>query len=121
MLIAGLLLGTMSCQESEFTERYADPAKIAVTTVEKQYSGFLYSNVEYVLPAYTNYFVALRTSINHYVQATGWPNESGQYVPGSSGVESVWYNYYGFLAQYRELQKVYAALAPEQMCIRDSS
>ena len=118
VLVAGLLLGTMSCQESEFTQRYADPSKIAETTVEKQYTGFLYSNVEYVLPAYTNYFVVLRTSINHYVQTTGWPNESGQYVPGSSGVESVWFNYYNFLAQYRELQKVYAALAPEQQTAR---
>ena len=118
VLVAGLLLGTMSCQESEFTKRYADPAKIAETTVEKQYTGFLYSNIDYVVPAYGNYFVTLRTSILHYVQATGWPNESGQYVPGSSGVESVWYNYYTFLAQYRELQKVYAALAPEKQTDR---
>ncbi len=114
LITAGVLLGSQSCKESAFTDRYADPAKIAQTTVEKQYTGFLGSNLDYVLPAYRNYFVTLRTSINRYVQNTGWPNESGQFVPGSAGVEDVWFNYYNFLSQYRELQKVYATLAPEQ-------
>ncbi len=118
LVAAGLLLGTQACEESAFTERYADPAKIAQTTVEKQYTGFLNSNMDYVLPAYRNYFVTLRTSINRFVQNTGWPDESGQFVPGSAGVEDVWFNYYNFLAQYRELQKVHATLAPEQQAGR---
>lgn len=112
-LVAALLLGTVACQESEFTERYADPAKISKTTIEKQYTGFLVANMDYVLPAYGNYFVTLRTSLNHYNQITGWPNESGQYIPGSSGVESVWYNYYNTLAQFRELENVYAKASAE--------
>ncbi len=112
-LVAGLLLGTVACQESEFTERYANPAKISETTIEKQYTGFMVANMDYVLPQYRNYFVTLRTSLNHYNQITGWPNESGQYVPGSSGVEDVWYNYYNTLAQYRELENVYAKASAE--------
>ncbi len=112
-LVAALLLGTVACQESDFTERYANPAKISETTIEKQYTGFLVANIDYVLPAYRNYFVTLRTSLNHYNQITGWINESGQYVPGSSGVEDVWYNYYNTLAQFRELENVYAAASVE--------
>lgn len=112
-LVAALLLGTVACQESEFTERYPDPAKISKTTIEKQYTGFLVSNMDYVLPQYRNYFVTLRTSLNHYNQITGWPNESGQYVPGSSGVEDVWYNYYNTLLQFRELENVYAKASAE--------
>lgn len=114
LLLAGLLLFAMSCKESEFIEAYPDPAKLAATTIEKQFTGFLNSNKDYVLPGYRLYFVTLRTTINHYVQTTGWVNGEGQYVPGSSGVEDVWYNYYGTLAQYRELQKVYAQRPAEE-------
>lgn len=114
LLIAGLLLGNVACRESEFTEAYPDPAKIAETTIEKQFTGILYASRDYVLPGYRYYFVTLRTSINHYTQATGWVNESGQYVPGSSGTEDVWYNYFNVLAQYRELQKIYASKPTDQ-------
>ncbi|WP_405514806.1 SusD/RagB family nutrient-binding outer membrane lipoprotein [Spirosoma sp. KNUC1025] len=114
LFLAGLLLANVSCKESEFTESYPDPSKIAATTVEKQFTGVLYASRDYVLPGYRFYFVTLRTSLNHYNQATGWINESGQYVPGSSGVEDVWYNYYNVLAQYRELQKVYASKPADQ-------
>ncbi|WP_317166501.1 SusD/RagB family nutrient-binding outer membrane lipoprotein [Spirosoma terrae] len=114
LLLSGLLLANVSCKESEFTEAYPDPAKISQTTVEKQFTGVMYANRDYVLPGYRFYFVTLRTTLNHYNQATGWINDSGQYVPGSSGVEDVWYTYYNMLAQYRELQKVYASKTAEQ-------
>ncbi|GAB3694929.1 SusD/RagB family nutrient-binding outer membrane lipoprotein [Spirosoma flavus] len=109
LLLGGLLFGNISCKESEFTEAYPDPSKIAQTTVEKQFTGVFYANRDYVLPGYRHYFVTLRTSLNHYNQATGWINESGQYVPGSSGVEDLWYAYYDMMAQYRELQKINAS------------
>lgn len=115
ILLAGLLLGAVSCQESDFADSYADPSKISETTVEKQFTGFLQSNKDYVLPGYSHYFVTLRTTLNRYNQAIGWLNsESGQYIPASAGVENVWYNYYNLLAQYRELQKVYASKTPDQ-------
>ncbi|CAG5002230.1 hypothetical protein DYBT9275_02844 [Dyadobacter sp. CECT 9275] len=113
-VLSGLLLIAVSCKESEFTERYADPAKVSQTTIEKQYTGFLGAANDYILPKYWNYFVALRTSLLRYTQAVGWPNDQGQYVPGSSGVESVWFNYYNVLAQYRELQKVYATASADE-------
>ncbi|MFN8347872.1 MAG: SusD/RagB family nutrient-binding outer membrane lipoprotein [Spirosomataceae bacterium] len=108
VLVVGLSLLVMSCKESEFVEAYPDPSKLAATTVEKQFTGMLQTNRDYVLPGYRWYFVTLRTTINHYVQTTGWVNGEGQYIPASSGVEDVWFNYYSTLAQYRELQKVYA-------------
>ncbi|WP_345248529.1 SusD/RagB family nutrient-binding outer membrane lipoprotein [Nibrella saemangeumensis] len=118
LLLAGLLFANVSCKESEFTEAYPNPSKIAETTVEKQFTGVLFAPRDYILPGYRYYFVTLRTSLNHYNQATGWINSSGQYVPGSSGMEDVWYNYYNMLAQYRELQKVYAAKPADQQADR---
>jgi hypothetical protein len=113
-ILAGLMLVAASCKESEFTERYADPAKIAESTVEKQYTGFLFASKDFILPGYGQYFVTLRTSINRYNQAVGWPNESGQYVPGSAGVQDMWFNYYNTLAQYRQLEKIYASKPAEE-------
>ncbi|WP_304487022.1 SusD/RagB family nutrient-binding outer membrane lipoprotein [Dyadobacter aurulentus] len=107
-ILAGLMLVAVSCKETEFTERYPDPAKIAETSVEKQYTGIMYRNREWVLPGYGNYFVTLRTSINRYTQAVGWPFESGNYVPGSAGAQDLWFNYYHTLSQFREMERVYA-------------
>lgn len=99
----------VACQKSDFEESYADPSKISTTTVEKQFTGFLGSNKGYVLPDYWNYFVVLRTTLNHYTQAVGWENSPNQYIPGSAGISDRWTNYYNFLAQYREFEKVYAS------------
>jgi hypothetical protein len=114
LVLSGLLLLAVSCKEDEFASRYADPAKVSKTTIEKQYTGFLGAANDYILPKYSNYFVALRTMLFRYTQVVGWPNEQGQYVPGSSGIENVWFNYYNVLTQYRELQKVYAAASTDE-------
>ncbi len=113
-IILAILLASFfaACQMTEFEENYTDPSKVSETSVEKQFSGFMLSNREYVLPSYWNYFVVLRTSLNRYNQATGWENVENNFVPGSSGIESRWGNYYNSLAQYRELEKVYAKLSP---------
>lgn len=105
-----LVVLSVACQKSDFESSYADPSKISATTVEKQFTGFLNANKWYVLPDYWNYFVVLRTSLQRWNQAVGWANTDNQYVPPSSGVNDRWNTYYGFLAQYRELEKVYATL-----------
>lgn len=107
-----------ACKKSDFEESYTDPSKISQTTVEKQFTGFLNANKWYVLPDYWNYFVVFRTSLQRYNQAVGWANEDNQYVPPSSGINSRWDNYYGFLAQYRELEKVYGGIAPDDQVDR---
>ena len=113
LLITAVLLTTVSaCVNEDFEESYANPSKISVSSVEKQFTGFLASNREYVVPSYWNYFVVLRTTVNRYTQAVGWVNSTAQYVPGAGLVSNRWDNYYGFLAQYRELEKIYSQLPP---------
>ncbi len=99
-----------SCTKSEFTNSYTNPAKISQSTVEKQFTGFLGSNRWYVLPDYWNYFVVLRTTLSHYTQAVGFANAQNQYVPGEASIGDRWSNYYTFLAQYRNFEKLYNAL-----------
>jgi hypothetical protein len=113
LFFAVVLTGFAACQKSDFADNYADPSKISATTVEKQFTGMIYTNKDYVIPSYWNYFVVLRTSVNHYIQAVGWENGANQYIPGAASITDRWNNYYNFLAQYRELEKVYNAMTPE--------
>jgi len=73
--------GISSCKKSDFANSYTDPSKISQSTVEKQFAGFMATNREFVLPAYWNYFVVLRTTLQYYNQSVGWVNFTSQYVP----------------------------------------
>jgi hypothetical protein len=114
LIITSLSLGVAltSCKKADFADNYADPSKISVTSVEKQYAGFLKSNSTFVLPDYWNYFVVLRTTTTRYTQAVGFTNSDKQYIPGEAGISGYWNAYYALLAQYREMQKVYSTLSP---------
>jgi hypothetical protein len=105
---------TVSCKKSSFEDAYRDPSKVVNSTVGKQFSGMVYTNREYVVPSYWNYFVVLRLTTNIYTQNVGWTNAIGQYVPGAAAATDRWNNYYSFLAQYRELQKIYNNLTPAE-------
>lgn len=105
-----LILAFSACKESEFADSYPDPSKIKTTSVEKQFSGFMQSNLGLVMPSYWNYFVTNRITLSRYTQSVGWVNTTDQYVPGSAAVGDRWSAYYSFLAQYREFQNVYNKL-----------
>jgi len=106
-----LLMGSLvSCTISDFEDNYTDPSKLSETTVGKQFSGMIYSQRTYELPSYWDYFVVKRITTNRFSQAVGWVNGENQYVPGSAAVNDRWNSFYNFLAQYRELQKVYEEL-----------
>ena len=103
-----------ACNKDDFADSYADPSKISTSTVEKMFSGFIYTNRDYVLKAYWNYFVVLRTTLTHYTQSVGWINGTAQYIPGEAGIGARWGNYYSFLAHYREMEKMYNGLTQEE-------
>jgi tetratricopeptide (TPR) repeat protein len=109
---AAIFLG--SCSQDDFADAYRDPSKIETTTVPKQFAGFLKVNFEDVIPSYWNYFTVLRSTSLTYTQAHGFTNIQGRYIPGAATVYR-WDRYYRFITQYRELEKVIAALpAAEQ-------
>ncbi|WP_116127741.1 SusD/RagB family nutrient-binding outer membrane lipoprotein [Lewinella sp. IMCC34183] len=107
VLLSAYLLVTLSCTKDDFADAYPNPARISETTVDKQFTGILVEGRDYVVPDYWNYFVVLTGTLNPWTQSIGFVNSPGQYVPGSSGVNSFWDNYYAVLTQYRELQRIY--------------
>lgn len=112
-LVLAICITVAGCKKSDFAESYTNPSKISTTSVEKQFAGFLISNREYVMPDYWNYFVVLRTTVPRYTQAVGWVNSPNQYVPGAAGITSRWDNFYNFVSQYREFEKVFNQLSPD--------
>jgi len=107
-----------SCQEDQFADNYPNPSKIANTTIERQYTGMQVAGIDYIVPAYWNYFVVLRITLNPWTQSIGWINTPNQYLPGSAASDAVWGNYYNILAQYREFQKVWNVATPQQQADR---
>jgi hypothetical protein len=118
--VAVTAIGFTACKKKDFQDSYADPGKQSTASVDKQFAGTLVSrmwtntdkgNHGYVVPQYWNYFVVLRTTLLHYTQAVGWENGDNQYIPGSGGINDNWKDYYYFLGQYRELEKIYSKLS----------
>lgn len=67
----GLLLFAMYCKESEFIEAYPDPAKLAATTIEKQFTGFLKFKQRLRSTGLSFILVTLITIITMYKQQVG--------------------------------------------------
>ena len=111
ILAVTLSVGFTACQKQDFEDAYTDPSKISVSSVEKQFAGFLQTNREFVVPSYWNYFVINRITLNRYTQSVGWVNVENQYVPGSAAISDRWNNFYGFVSQYREIEKIYNTLS----------
>lgn len=107
---AAMGLGFTACTKSDFADSYSDPSKVQTSTIDKQYAGFIYSYNRYNLPSYWNYFVILRTTLQHYTQAVGWENGDNQYVPGAASINDRWNDYFYTLAQFRELENIYNTL-----------
>lgn len=111
LITAIALTGFTACKKSDFESAYADPAKVNVSSVAKQYAGITFAYREYIVPSYWNYFVILRTSVLRYTQAVGWENGDNQYIPPAAGVNDRWNAFYNFLAQFRELEKIHSQLS----------
>ncbi len=103
-----------SCSKSQFEGDYRNPLKVGSTTVEQQFAGFLAANRDYVMYKYGNYFIVLQNTLLPWTQTVGMVNAPGRYVPGAAAIGDRWSNYYAFLAQYKDLLKVYNGLSAEE-------
>ena len=102
--------GLSSCTKKQFSDAYSNPQTVNETTVEKQFAGFLTSNLDYVMYKYWNYFVILQNTALPWSQATGILNNPARYVPGAAATTDRWKNFYNFLAQYKEFMNLYSQL-----------
>src|SRR5258706_5297986 len=92
ILITASVASISSCKKSQFSDNYPDPSKVASTTVEKQFAGFLAANQDYVMYKYWNYFVILQNTLLPWTQTVGIVNAPGRYVPGAAAISDRWSN-----------------------------
>ncbi|MEO9146516.1 MAG: SusD/RagB family nutrient-binding outer membrane lipoprotein [Ginsengibacter sp.] len=109
--IAGVA-GFSSCTKKQLADDYANPSKVSSTTIELQFAGFLSANLDYTMYKYWNYFVVLQNTMLPWTQTVGMINSPGRYVPGAAAIDAKWGSYYGFMAQYKELLRLYSTLSP---------
>lgn len=107
------LLAVSSCTKQQFADAYTDPRTIASTTVSQQFAGFLSSNLSYVMYHYWDYFVVYQNTLIPWSQTAASLNTNGRYLPGAAAISDVWKTYYGFLAQYKDLLRVYSAMSTD--------
>jgi hypothetical protein len=106
-----LILVFSACTKKQFSDTYANPSSVATTTVDLQYAGFLSSNLNYTLYTYWDYFVVYQNTLIPWSQTAATINSTGRYLPGAAAMGDVWSTYYRFVAQYKELLRVYSALS----------
>ena len=114
ILMLGATVFSSACTKEDFEEAYPNPARLNEPTIPKQFSGIIYTNRQYVVPNYWDYFVILRTTLRRWTQANGWINEPNQYVPGAASITDRWNNYYATLTQFKDFEKFYKSRTPEE-------
>jgi hypothetical protein len=117
IILATLILGAsgmVSCTKEQLATDYVNPKTVATTTVEKQFAGFLSSDLDYVMYQYWNYFVILQNTALPWSQAVGVINTPGRYVPGAAAISDRWGSYYNFVSQYKEFLNVYNKVSDDE-------
>ncbi|TAN20349.1 MAG: SusD/RagB family nutrient-binding outer membrane lipoprotein [Chitinophagaceae bacterium] len=105
------LLVVSACTKQQFSSAYSDPSKLASTTIDRQFAGFLSSNLNYVMYHYWDYFVVYQNTLIPWSQTAVTLNTSGRYLPGAAAISDFWGTYYGFMAQYKELLRLNSKLS----------
>ncbi len=113
IILLGLvaLMVASGCTKKQFSDAYADPSKVSSTTVDRQFAGFMSSNLNYIMYHYGPYFVDYQNTIIPWSQTAATLNTSGRYLPGAAAIGDVWSTYYGFVAQYKELLRLNSTLS----------
>ncbi len=111
----GLLAVTLGtgCKKADFDENYLNPEKAVTADVPRLFAGMLKNDV--VMPKYWNLFTFHVPTLGTYSQTAGYGNGKGIYEQPISYNTNRWDNFYTtVMARYREIEKYYNALSPEE-------
>lgn len=110
MLAALLVLG--ACSESDYSDKYANPAKTSTVSCEKLMTGVFWAAREYTMPSYMRYFTFETQQIGRFSQTMGFINGKGMYLGMGEGYNNTrWMNFYNALTQFRLLENTYNNLS----------
>jgi hypothetical protein len=113
-LLLGLitLAFTNACSEDSFNEKYANPAGVSATSVDKLMTGVFRQGFDFVTPNYWRFFGHDNQGIGALSQNWGMPLGLSLYEGGYPPYrdEGAWDNYCKVATQYVNLEKIYNAL-----------
>lgn len=113
--LCGIAALTTACSDSDYTEKYDNPAQTTKVTCDRLMTGTLYYGREYTFNAYWRMYTWDNGIIGKYAQTIGFTNaNNSMWSAQDSYVGNRWENFYGILAQFRVLEKTYNELDPEQ-------
>ena len=113
--LCGVVALTTACSDSDYTEKYDNPAQTTKVTCDRLMTGTLYYGREYTFNAYWRMYTWDNGIIGKYAQTIGFTNaNNSMWSAQDSYVGNRWENFYGILAQFRVLEKTFNELDPEQ-------
>lgn len=97
-----------SCSDSDYTEKYPNPAETTKATCDKLMTGVFYAGRTYTFNSYWRAWTWDNYSLGVYAQTIGFLNEDGAIYTVSDGyADDRWKNFYNTLTQFRVLENVY--------------
>lgn len=110
-LILAAALSFGSCSDSEYSDKYANPAETTKASCDKLMTGVFYTGRTYTFNSYWRMYTWDNTVIGRYSQTLGFTNSEGsRYAASDSYANDRWVNFYNTLTQFRVLEDVYGEL-----------
>lgn len=114
ILVCTALISISSCSDSDYTSKYADPAKTSSVSCEKLMTGVFVSGEQYSMATYYRLFTFETYFLGRYAQVLGWQNNKDVYAGMGVGYNNDrWKNFYSMLAQFNLLKSTYNSLSTE--------
>ena len=108
------LMTFVSCSDSDFDEKYADPSKTTTVGVPQVFTGVLQAGNTWMNPIYYRYYVQSTTS-GVFSGVIGNTNGRGRFRGASEGYFNTrWQNFYNMLTQFRVLEDNYKNLGEDE-------
>lgn len=115
LIILAMLLSLDACSDSEYSEKYDDPAETSKASCDKLMTGVFYTGRTYTFNSYWRMYTWDNTVVGKYAQTLGFSNSEGSlYSANDSYANDRWVNFYNTLTQFRVLQNVYNDLSDSE-------
>jgi hypothetical protein len=109
-----------SCTKKQFDDKYYDPEKTTVGTIDGLYSGIF--NNRRIIPNYRHVRTISAEIMGRYTQSVGFLNDARVYEPNPDYVKDRWNDFYAApgdnwtapIANLREMEKIYNELESDR-------
>ena len=108
------MMSLVSCSDSDFDEKYADPSKTTTVGVPQVFTGVLDAGNRWMNLDYWRYYTQSTTS-GCFSGVIGNANGRGRFRGASEGYFNIrWQDFYNMLTQFRVLEDTYNNLSDDE-------